>query len=70
MVDPKYEGKLVQPKEIETIWAFENPKHDLLPIVTRFVDYMKERDPGFDEHDEYENWFEQEEKLIVTEYTL
>jgi hypothetical protein len=31
---------------------------------------MKERDPGFDEHDEYENWFEQEEKLIVAEYTL
>jgi len=69
-VDPKYEGKLVRPQEIEEIWAYENPKQDLLPIVTRYIEYKKERDADFDAHDDYESWFELDEKLIVSEYTL
>ncbi len=31
---------------------------------------MKHRQEDFDAHDEYESWFEQDEKLIVAEYTL
>ena len=42
----------------------------MISFVTRLVDRVKEQDPDFDYHDEYENWFEPEQKALVAEFAV
>eukprot|EP00347_Sterkiella_histriomuscorum_P016982 403351110 len=68
--DPIFNDQLIRPSEVMGIWNSSNPKQDLIPLINRYIEVKKQQFFDFDQHDQYENWWEVDEKNLLAEYCL
>ncbi|CDW89368.1 UNKNOWN [Stylonychia lemnae] len=68
--DLQFVGRMIKPAEVGQIWNSPSPQENLIPVINKYIEFQKTQNSTFDQYDEYENWFENEEKLLLADYIL